>query len=76
MRIRTLYLASALFVTAIPLSAGAAPAPANDQSADGVEQTGPATETCPSAWVWEPDGYMSSGKWRPAHCAPRDAATP
>jgi hypothetical protein len=76
MRMRTAYLTSTLLLTAIPLSAGAALAPANNQSADGVEQAVPATETCPTGWVWEPDGYMSSGKWRPAHCAPRDAAAP
>jgi len=72
----TLSLTTALIVTAIPLSAGAAPAQANHQLAANVEQATPATEACPDGWVWEPPGNTSSGHWRPAHCAPRNAAVP
>ena len=72
MGMRSLYLASALIATAIPLSAGAAPAPSNQQSTVSVEQAVPAMETCPAGWVWEPAGYMGNGHWRPAHCASRN----
>ena len=76
MGMRTLYLASALIATAIPLSAGAAPAPADQQSAAATGQYAPTSAVCPATWVWEPAGYMGNGHWRPAHCAPRDAVIP
>ena len=76
MRMRSLYLASALIAAAIPLSAGAAPSPANYQSATTVGQAVPALDSCPAGWIWEPAGYMGNGHWRPAHCAPRNDVIP
>jgi hypothetical protein len=72
MKMRTLYLTSALIATAIPLSAGAAPASADHQKSAGVEQAKSAKKTCPAGWVWEPSGYMGNGHWRPANCARRN----
>lgn len=76
MLMRALYLTGALVATAIPLSAGAAPIPANQQSAAGVEEAAPAPDACPAGWIWEPAGYMGNGHWRPAHCASRDDVIP
>ncbi len=76
MRTRSLYLTSALIAVAIPLSAGAAAALANYQSAANVEQYAPAPDACPAGWIWEPAGYMGNGHWRPAHCAPRNDVIP
>jgi hypothetical protein len=76
MRMHGLYLTGALIAAAIPLSVGAAPAPANYQSAASVAQAAPAPDTCPAGWIWEPAGYMGNGHWRPAHCAPRDDVIP
>jgi hypothetical protein len=28
------------------------------------------SEQCPPGYYWEPAGYASHAKWRPAHCAP------
>jgi hypothetical protein len=76
MRTCSLYLTSALIAVAIPLSVGAAAAPANYQSAGNVEQYAPAPDACPTGWIWEPAGYMGNGHWRPAHCAPRNDVIP
>ena len=76
MRMHSLYLTSALIAAAIPLSAGAAPAPADYQSAASVKQAAPAPDNCSAGWIWEPAGYMGNGHWRPAHCAPRDDVIP
>jgi hypothetical protein len=66
------FLTGALIVTAIPLSAGAQLMEANRQPTAGAEQTTPALDSCPPGWVWESAGYLKQGKWRPAHCAPRN----
>ena len=72
MKLRSLYVTGALITTAIPLSALAAPAPANHQTAISGEQAVSAKKSCPAGWIWEPAGYMGNGHWRPAHCARRD----
>ena len=83
MRLNTLYLVGALTVLAVPLSAAAQPGQpypqtgaGAEQAAASVEQAAPAADACPPNWVWEPAGYMSYGKWRSAHCAPRNAVAP
>src|SRR4029077_4470048 len=76
MRLQALYFIGALAVTAIPLSAGAQSLPANDQPVPNAEVYARSAEACPAGSIWEPAGYLSSGKWRPAHCAPRDTITP
>jgi hypothetical protein len=69
MRLNTLSLIGALTVLTMSLSAGAVPAQAR-QTVD-AQQAATATYTCPPGYYWEPDGYVSSGKFRPAHCARR-----
>jgi hypothetical protein len=71
MRLHALYLAGALAALAIPLSAGAQPVQANRQ-APATEQYAAPPTACPAGWVWEPAGYLTSGKWEAAHCAFRD----
>ena len=72
MKMRTLYLTSALIATAIPLSAEAAPAPVDHQSAASVKLAISTKKACPAGWIWEPAGYMGNGHWRPAHCVRRN----
>ena len=73
MRVRILYLASALIATALPLSAGAVPALFGHHSiAAKVEQAKSAKKHCSAGSVWEPAGYLGHGHWRPAHCAARN----
>jgi hypothetical protein len=69
MRLNTLCLIGALTVLTTPLLARAVPAQAR-QTPDR-QQAATATYTCPLGYYWEPDGYVSSGKFRPAHCARR-----
>ena len=69
MRLNTLCLIGALTVLTMSLWAGAAPAQVR-QTAD-AQQAATAIYTCPPGYYWEPDGYVSSGKFRPAHCAHR-----
>lgn len=71
MRLQALYFSGALAVAAIPLSAGAQSLPTYNQPAPNFQGYGQLAEACPAGWVWEQPGYLSSGKWRPAHCAPR-----
>ena len=71
MRLQNLYLLGALAVAAMPLSAGAQSLFANDQSTANSKAVTQAYRKCPHGWVWEPAGYLGSGKWRPAHCASR-----
>lgn len=70
MRFQNLYFLGALAVAAIPLSAGAQSLLANDQSTTNKAVT-QADRRCPPGSVWEPAGYLGSGKWRPARCASR-----
>jgi hypothetical protein len=67
----SIYLTGVLMSMAIPLSAGATPAPADHEADAGSRQATPATYTCPPGYYWEPDAYAPHGKFRPAHCAPR-----
>jgi hypothetical protein len=71
MRLSTLCLIGALTVTAIPLSAYAMPQQSYRQQAASALQDTPAGGTCAPGWYWEPAGYVTHGKFRPAHCAPR-----
>ena len=71
MRLENLYLLGALAVAAIPVSAGAQSLLANDQSTANSRVVTQAARKCPPGWVWEPAGYLGSGKWRPAHRASR-----
>lgn len=71
MRLQTLSFVGALAVMAIPLSAGAQSL-AYDRSARNAQEYHQSVEQCPAGWVWEDAGYLSSGKWRAPHCAPRN----
>jgi hypothetical protein len=71
MRLQNLYFVGALAAAAIPLSAGAQRLPANDRSTTNSQTVSQANRRCPPGWVWEPAGYLGSGKWRPARCASR-----
>ena len=71
MRLRALYLAGAVVVTAIPLSAEALSVQPDHQTVPRDLQTASAIYTCPHGFYWEPDAYAPHGKFRPAHCAPR-----
>jgi hypothetical protein len=71
MRLQHLYFVGALAAAAIPLSAGAQPLLANDQSTTNYQTISQAARKCPAGSVWEPAGYLGSGKWRPARCASR-----
>ena len=71
MRLQALYFTGVLIATAIPLSAGAVPARADDETGTSTRQAASATYTCPPGYYWEPDAYAPHGKFRPAHCAPR-----
>jgi hypothetical protein len=70
MRLTTLYLAGALSVMAIPLSAGAAPSLPGGQTTVSTEQMS-RPDACGPGWYWEHAGYAPHGKFRPAHCARR-----
>jgi hypothetical protein len=70
MRLKALCLIGVLTVTAVPLSAGAETAAADQQTAPNARQATPATDECGAGWYWEQAGYAKHGKWRPAHCAP------
>ena len=70
MRLQALSFIGALAVTAIPLSAGAQSLPANDQPVPNAEVYARSAEACPAGLIWEPAGYLSSGKWRPAIVRP------
>ena len=72
MTMRTLYFTGALAVSALPFAAGAQSLPIYNQPAPNAAVYAQSAEACPAGWVWEPSGYLSSGKWRPAHCAPRN----
>lgn len=72
MRLQAISFVGALAAMAIPASAGAQSLPAYDQSARNAQEYNQPIEQCPAGWVWEDAGYLSSGKWRAAHCAPRD----
>jgi hypothetical protein len=72
MRLKALYLTGALAVSAVPLSAGAEPAQADRQDTTSFQEVTPAEDACAPGWYWEEAGYAKHGKWRPAHCAPRE----
>jgi hypothetical protein len=72
MRLHSLYLTGALLTMAIPLSAGAQLLQANEQPTPDAQTYFQWSQRCPAGWVWEQPGYLSSGKWRPSHCAPRN----
>jgi hypothetical protein len=72
MRSNARYLAAALAVAAIPLSAGAVPAHADRQAVTGAQRGAPTADACGAGWQWEQAGYAKHGKWRPAHCAPQE----
>jgi hypothetical protein len=76
MRMRSLYLTSAVLAMALPLSAIAAPALVDRPAAANVEQAASTPDACPAGWIWEPAGYMGNSHWRPAHCAPRNDVIP
>jgi hypothetical protein len=71
MRLHALYLTGALIATAIPLSAGAVPVPAQHEAGISARQVASVMYACPPGYYWEPDAYAPHGKFRPAHCAPR-----
>ena len=71
MKLRVLYLTGALIATALPLSARAIPVQPDQQATTSAQQTTSAPYTCPPGYYWEPQGYISKGKFRPAHCAVR-----
>jgi hypothetical protein len=70
MRLTAVRVIGVLTVTAVPLSAGAETAAADQQAAPNARQAAPATNVCGPGWYWEQAGYAKHGKWRPAHCAP------
>ncbi len=72
MRLQALYFSGVLAVAAIPLTAGAQSLPTYSQPAPNAQEYTQLAETCPAGWIWEQAGYLSSGKWRAAHCAPRN----
>ncbi len=74
MQLNKLYLIGALAVLAIPLSAGATPYQGNRQPAASALQETPTADACGHGWYWEQPGYAKHGKWRPAHCAPRETS--
>ena len=71
MRLHALCLIGALTVLGTPLPAGAVPVQADRLAAAGAQQTTPAAYTCPPGYYWEPEGYLTHGKFRPARCARR-----
>jgi hypothetical protein len=71
MRLNTLCLIAALTVTAIPLAANAMPPQLYRQQAANAPQDMPPASVCGPGWYWEPAGYVTHGKFRPAHCARR-----
>jgi hypothetical protein len=71
MRLQAAYLVGALAVTMIPLSAGAQSLFAGNQPGRNTQAATQSIGVCPSGWYWEQAGYISRGKWREAHCAPR-----
>ena len=60
MRLHACYMTGALIATAIPPSAGAQPTQASGQTA--AEQTMLAQDVCRPGGIWEPAGYLRSGK--------------
>lgn len=72
MRLQVLYIGGVLAVAAIPLSAGAQSLPTYNQPAPNAQEYTQLAAACSAGWVWEQAGYLSSGKWRRAHCAPRN----
>lgn len=72
MRLQVLYFSGALAVAAIPFAAEAQSLPTYSQPAPNARGYIHLAETCPAGWVWEQAGYLSSGKWRAAHCALRN----
>lgn len=60
MRLNILYLAGALAVAVVPLSAAA-------QSTASLP-TGTSDDTCPAGWRGAPSGYSRETQWSPAHC--------
>lgn len=75
MRLQSLYFCGALAAAAIPLSAGAQSWPTRNQASPNAEGYSQSAEQCPAGRVWEHAGYLSGGKWRAAHCAPRGLTT-
>jgi len=71
MRLNTLCLIGSLTVTAMPLTAGATSPQLYRQQIVGVQRDAPAATACAPGWYWEPAGYVTHGKFRPAHCAQR-----
>jgi len=80
MRLNALYLTGALAILATPLSAGAQPAQSTDpaqlnrQPTTSFQEVTPLEDACGAGWRWDDAGYAKHGKWRPAHCAPREMA--
>jgi hypothetical protein len=73
MRLNALYFMGLLAVLAAPLAAGAEPAQPNSPEATGFQDV-TQEDPCGPGWHWEEAGYAKHGKWRPAHCAPREMA--
>jgi hypothetical protein len=71
MRLNTLRLIGALTVAAVPVTASAASPQLYNQHAASAQQDMPAAVACAPGWYWEPAGYATHGKFRPAHCARR-----
>jgi hypothetical protein len=67
------YYTSSLFGVATVVMSLVTMSAASAQTApvanDRPNQTAVASRTCPGGYVWEPAGYVASGKWRDAHCA-------
>lgn len=68
MRMKLVY-AIGFAIAALPALSGAvmaaSPMPASQTPSTQVA----ATSQCPAGTYWEASGYVSSGKWRSAHCA-------
>jgi hypothetical protein len=71
MRLQALYFIGALAVTAILLSAGAQPLPANHQWTTNAQAGNQAVQQCPPGYDREPAGYLPGGIWHPAFCGSR-----
>jgi hypothetical protein len=68
-----LHLVGLLAMLAAPLSAGAGTVLPDRQESTAVPSI-MQEDFCGSGRHWEKAGYFKHGKWRPAHCAPREMA--
>jgi hypothetical protein len=61
-----------LHALVIALAAGAVPVAVGHEGEHRRSASRVGCIQLPSRLVWESAGYVTDGKWRPAHCAPRD----